>query len=318
MGKHLLSHYHCRVAGVNPCGPRARRFLLENMANVVRQCTFQCFSCRFYCNTEETFLRHWRSDLHAKTLDQVFSLRYDLDLRVQWNSFRINSVYFYLVSTYLKNARRYCLVSSILCFQIAGSYRCTPCDFWCEDNETMEAHLVDSSHRDVVSMMNGSVPIRIGRQRALTCGGCDRRFRYNLQLRLHIKETGHEESLTATDEYQQRIKCNLCPQIVRSLVALQRHQLSSHVTKIEKHETNDSSQPTPYFCSFCSMNFATAREAVLHRRTSSHKEMVKARKSNEGPSTSTVRQCPHCKQKQTNLSEHKTHLLDSHPELCYR
>lgn len=271
MGKHLLSHYHCRVAGVNPCSPRARRFLLENMANVVRQCPFQCFSCRFYCNTEETFLRHWRSDLHAKTLDQI-----------------------------------------------AGSYRCTPCDFWCEDNETMEAHLVDSSHRDVVSMMNGSVPIRIGRQRALTCGGCDRRFRYNLQLRLHIKETGHEESLTATDEYQQRIKCNLCPQIVRSLVALQRHQLSSHVAKIEKHETNDSSQPTPYFCSFCSMNFATAREAVLHRRTSSHKEMVKARKSNEGPSTSTVRQCPHCKQKQANLSEHKTHLLDCHPELCYR
>lgn len=72
MGKHLLSHYHCRVAGVIPRGPRARRFLLENMANVVRQCPFQCFSCRFYCNTEETFLRHWRSDLHAKTLEQVF------------------------------------------------------------------------------------------------------------------------------------------------------------------------------------------------------------------------------------------------------
>lgn len=71
MGKHLLSHYHCRVAGVNPRGPRARRFLLENMANVVRQCPFQCFSCRFYCNTEDTFLRHWRSELHAKTLEQV-------------------------------------------------------------------------------------------------------------------------------------------------------------------------------------------------------------------------------------------------------
>lgn len=71
MGKHLLSHYHCRVAGANPRGPRARRFLLENMANVVRQCPFQCFSCRFYCNTEDTFLRHWRSELHAKTLERV-------------------------------------------------------------------------------------------------------------------------------------------------------------------------------------------------------------------------------------------------------
>lgn len=71
MGKHLLSHYHCRVAGVNPCSPSARRFLLENMANVVRQCSFQCAPCRFYCNTEDTFLLHWRSDLHARTLERV-------------------------------------------------------------------------------------------------------------------------------------------------------------------------------------------------------------------------------------------------------
>ncbi|CAK9819338.1 Zinc finger protein 407 [Anthophora quadrimaculata] len=273
MGKHLLSHYHCRVAGVNPRGPRARRFLLENMANVVRQCPFQCSSCRFYCNTEETFLRHWRSELHAKTLEQN-----------------------------------------------GGSYKCTPCDFWCEDNETMDSHLLSTSHRDVVSMMNGSVPIVIGRQRALPCGSCERRFRYNLQLRLHIRETGHEESTTVTDAYQQRIKCNLCPQMVRSLVALQRHQLTCHAANTEeKSETNESSsQPAPYFCSFCTMNFATAQDAVLHRRTSRHKEIVKARKCNEDLSITMARQCPHCEEKQTNLSEHKRHLLDRHPEVCHR
>ncbi|CAL7950796.1 unnamed protein product [Xylocopa violacea] len=272
MGKHLLSHYHCRVAGVNPRGPRARRFLLENMANVVRQCPFQCFSCRFYCNTEETFLRHWRSEHHAKTLEQI-----------------------------------------------GGSYKCTPCDFWCEDNESMNGHLSSTGHRDVVSMMNGSVPVLIGRQRALSCGGCDRRFRYNLQVRLHAKETGHKESATATDEYQQRIKCDFCPQIVRSLVALQRHQLACHTVESEKNnKTNDSPRPAPYFCSFCSMNFATPQEAILHRRTSSHKEIAKARKSNKDSSTSTIRKCPHCEAKQANLSEHKKHLLDDHPELCHR
>ncbi|XP_017891859.1 zinc finger protein 845-like [Ceratina calcarata] len=271
MGKHLLSHYHCRVAGVNPRGPRARRFLLENMANVVRQCPFQCFSCRFYCNTEEAFLRHWRSELHARTLEQI-----------------------------------------------AGSYKCTPCDFWCEENKTMETHLLSPSHRDVVSMMNGSVPIVIGRQRALPCGSCDRRFQYNLQLRLHIKETGHKESLTATDEYQQRIKCNLCSQIVRSLIALQRHQLSCHSDKTEKEEANKSSEPARYYCSFCTMNFTTAKEAVLHRRTSSHKEIVRARKNNQDSSIATVRECPHCVEKQPNLSEHKKHLLYKHPELCHR
>lgn len=188
----------------------------------------------------------------------------------------------------------------------------------------MESHLLDPSHRDVVSMMKGSVPVMIGRQRALPCPGCDRRFRYNLQLRMHARETGHEEGLTASDEYQQRMRCELCPRTVRSLVALQRHQLSCHAAKMAKDGgeavigDEAANRPAPYFCSFCSMNFATARQAVLHRRTSSHKEVVRARKSNDGTAPTTGRQCPHCEKKQANLSDHKRHLLDQHPELCYR
>lgn len=208
--------------------------------------------------------------------------------------------------------------------QIGGSYKCTPCDFWCDENDAMDSHLSSTSHRDVVSMMNGSVPVVVGRQRALPCHTCDRRFRYNFQLRMHVKETGHEGSFTASDEYQQRIKCDRCAQIVRSLVALQRHRLTCHGSKSdergERDESNDSAPAGgPYFCSFCSMNFSTSQEAVLHRRTSSHKEIVKARKNGQGPSsTSTMRECPHCKGRQSNLSEHKEHLLQSHPELCHR
>ncbi|KAF7381190.1 hypothetical protein HZH68_016065 [Vespula germanica] len=273
MGKHLLSHYHCRVAGINPRGPKARRFLLENMGNVVRQCPFQCASCRFYCNTQETFLIHWRSDLHTKTLEKI-----------------------------------------------SGSYRCGSCDFWCADGDTMETHLLSTSHCDVVSMMNGSVPVVISRQQALPCGSCNRQFRYNLQLRLHVKETGHKESFTASDQYQRRITCNMCPQVVRSLVSLQRHQLTCHINKEDENDELDvSTQPTPYFCSFCSMNFATAQEAVRHRRTSNHKEIVKAQKSvSKENSESMFRGCPHCDEKQSTLTEHKDHLLDRHPDLCHR
>ncbi|KOX80435.1 hypothetical protein WN51_12918 [Melipona quadrifasciata] len=264
---------------------------------------YWCSPCGRKLASRLVYNRHLLSDLHARRsireIDDVLSLP------------------------------RAARLTDICARCIGGSYRCTPCDFWCEDNETMDSHLLERSHRDVVSMMNGSVPIMIGRQRALPCASCDRRFRYNLQLRLHVRESGHEESLTATDEYQQRIKCNLCPQIVRSLVALQRHQLTAHVARgiAKKDEgtsgTNAGQQPsrsasTPYFCSFCSMNFATAQDAVLHRRTSSHKEIVKARKSNDSAAMSTTRECPHCKQKQANLFEHKKHLLDQHPELCHR
>lgn len=185
----------------------------------------------------------------------------------------------------------------------------------------MEAHLLSTSHCDVVSMMNGSVPVVISRQQALPCGSCKRQFRYNLQLRLHIKETAHKESITASDEYQRRITCNMCPLVVRSLVSLQRHQLTCHVKKKGKknEELAVSSQPTPYFCSFCSMNFATANEAVIHRRTSAHKEIVKAQKAvSEEDVNSTLRECPHCDEKQSSLKEHKDHLLSKHLALCHR
>jgi len=183
----------------------------------------------------------------------------------------------------------------------------------------MESHLLSTSHRDVVSMMNGSVPIVISRQRALFCGSCNRQFRYNFQLRLHAKETGHDASYTASDEYQQRIKCDLCPQIVRSLVALQRHQLTCHITKDkEEDEVAEASQPAPYFCSFCSVNFITAQEAVMHRRTPSHKEVVRARKIQEGLLETVTRKCPHCGENQSSLTAHKSHLLQNHPELCHK
>lgn len=206
--------------------------------------------------------------------------------------------------------------------QIGGNCKCTPCDFWCEDSEMMESHLLSASHREVVSMMNGSVPVVISRQQTLPCGTCDRQFRYNFQLRTHARETGHEPSFTASDEYQHRIRCDMCPKIVRSRISLQRHQLHCHVAKDEEKSKEEAAVPVarlaPYFCSFCSMNFATTHEAIRHRSTSSHKEAVKARKSQEGLLGTTVRECCHCDEKCPNLPTYKNHLLCCHPELCHR
>ncbi|XP_020286074.1 zinc finger protein 729 isoform X2 [Pseudomyrmex gracilis] len=273
VGKHLLSHYHCRVAGVNPRNRRERRFLLENMAYVVRQCPFQCASCRFYCNTEETFLLHWRSNLHIETI-------------------KMNE----------------------------SDLRCVSCNFCCKNNNAMESHLLSTAHRDVVSMMNGSVPVVIGRHLVLSCTTCDRQFQYNLQLRLHIKQTGHE-SHTASDAYQQYLKCNWCSKAFRSQFALQRHQLLAHKTKHDDADVNKSetTQLALYYCSYCSINFATRNEANEHRRSFIHKEVVRAHKNKNGQSGKEMeRVCPHCDEKQPNIIEHKTHLLDHHPELCHR
>lgn len=185
----------------------------------------------------------------------------------------------------------------------------------------MEQHLLSSVHREFVSIVNGSVPVVVRRQTSLICQNCSQRFRYNFQLRFHMRETGHDGSLTSSDEYQNRIPCGLCSQVVRSQVALQRHQLSSHA---QQHGFRNAGlvldvQPTaPYFCSFCSMNFVTASEAVLHRRTLSHKEMVRACKLSSKNITDLAWECPHCGAEQSDLVKHKEHLLQQHPQLCHR
>ncbi|EDW37205.1 GL26125 [Drosophila persimilis] len=68
MGKHLISHYHYRrLQQQTPL--RRQSFLkdiLDHMGSIVRQSPFQCQPCSFYANTEEAFLRHWRSAEHLK------------------------------------------------------------------------------------------------------------------------------------------------------------------------------------------------------------------------------------------------------------
>ncbi|XP_044599272.1 zinc finger protein 845-like isoform X2 [Cotesia glomerata] len=277
LGKHLLSHYHCRVAGLNPCSPTARRFILENMVNVVHQCPFRCTNCRFYCNTEETFLRHWRSSHANVPIDFI---------------------------NFLKEEK---------------NYTCVCCNFWCNGESDMEQHLLSKEHRETISMINGSVPIVIRRQLILSCETCNRGFRYNIQLQHHANETGHPLSWTATDEYQQRIQCPLCPQVLRSQVALQRHQLTAHKKKVlESKDEEERGSIVPYFCSFCSVNFETARDAVLHRRTPNHKQTVKEHKFSSQGVLPSRKDCGQCGDKFNNLTDYKRHLLKLHTDSCHK
>lgn len=186
-----------------------------------------------------------------------------------------------------------------------NSFVCTCCNYVCPCNATMEMHLESALHREAVSMMNNSVPVVVRVQTQLTCADCTSTFRFNLQLRRHVAATGHRGAATSTDDYQRIISCPSCPQIMRSTIALQRHQLSNHSRDVI----------SAYFCSTCRVNFATSREAILHRRTAAHKDNVAARRRNV---KSTNRTCQHCNVEFDSLKGYKAHLTEQHPELCYR
>lgn len=180
----------------------------------------------------------------------------------------------------------------------------------------MDSHLTSPGHRRAISAMNGSVPVVITRQRRLPCDTCGQDFRYNLQLRQHLAETGHEAE-SASDAYQSRLGCPQCGKVFRSAIALQRHQLAIHRGK--NHATSPLSQNLePYFCSVCSSTFPSAEEAVRHRKTPRHKELVQARKHSRDRNQPLRRKCPNCDSALSDLTALKEHLLNAHAELCHR
>lgn len=69
LGKHLVSHYHCRKARSGH--PQATALVLDNIHSVVRQAPFQCSPCKFYCNTVASFKQHWTSQEHKRTDSKV-------------------------------------------------------------------------------------------------------------------------------------------------------------------------------------------------------------------------------------------------------
>lgn len=63
LGKHLISHYHCRKGDIS--SDIAKSMVLDNIHGIVLESPFQCSICKFYCNTHEDFLRHWKSSQHV-------------------------------------------------------------------------------------------------------------------------------------------------------------------------------------------------------------------------------------------------------------
>ncbi|KDR13417.1 hypothetical protein L798_12492 [Zootermopsis nevadensis] len=260
LGKHLVSHYHCRKARSGH--PQAASLVLDNIHSVVRQAPFQCSPCKFYCNTEATFKQHWTSREHERTDTMV-----------------------------------------------SGRYWCSFCKYECESSVDMKCHIEGPVHQELVAVINRSVPIVIRKRTVLSCGSCGEEFRYNAQLRRHVLRAGHHDSSTSSDVYQERFCCSDCRFVGSSSASLQRHILHTH--KAEKKGA--------YFCSACSLNFDSAEEAALHRRSQQHKYSALASRRDRGLSEEVLtKNCPHCGEKFENVLQLKTHLREQHAEFPYR
>lgn len=191
------------------------------------------------------------------------------------------------------------------CTHIAGNFLCAFCKFQCTDNGDMAQHLIGMEHQQVVSLINRSKPIIIRKVTPCTCRNCDTHFRYNIQLMHHLKVCNR----TVAD-HKQHFSCSNCHQVFQSGLRLQKHQAKVHNLSL-------------FFCSECQMQFRTAEESRLHRRTALHKTLSSRKKLLSLAATDQLtiklkKVCPICKDERLDVLDLKNHIHESHPEQHYR
>ncbi|XP_058056415.1 uncharacterized protein LOC131207801 [Anopheles bellator] len=186
-----------------------------------------------------------------------------------------------------------------------GKFWCSFCKFECDGNQQMTEHLLGAGHRELIAVINRSVPIIIRRLADIRCACCGLQFRYNAELRrhqrLHCSATGPEQAAQVCSRVQNTFVCELCGASFPDRIRLLQHGQKLH-------------RLAHYYCSICECSFGTARESLRHRRTTRHKTMS-ARRRQKGQRT--PKGCSVCKVQLADILELKQHMHEAHPDVKY-
>ncbi|ETN67297.1 hypothetical protein AND_000897 [Anopheles darlingi] len=192
------------------------------------------------------------------------------------------------------------------CVAGPGKFWCSFCKFECEGNFQMTEHLLGANHREVIAVINRSVPIIIRKLTRIQCDGCGQQFRYNAELRRHQQHhcalANREVSEQVRALVQNTFVCRLCGAAFPDNIRLLQHGQKLH-------------RLAHYYCSICECSFGSAQDSMRHRRTSRHR-ILSARKRHKEAQL-VVKVCGVCKAALPDLLALKQHMYDAHPDVNY-
>lgn len=178
-----------------------------------------------------------------------------------------------------------------------GFFWCTFCNYQAFENTDMLSHLTSEEHKEVIAVINRSVPIIIKKINPIDCPTCGEQFLLNVQLRQHCRDNNHVYPNPQSSVYN----CKTCNRYFKSAAALAKHQRQKHKRNV-------------FACSVCSLKFESASDARLHRRSSEHRYAVLSKKNKELGAKPQKRRCEHCLNEFDNFVELKMHLKEKHAE----
>lgn len=244
MGKHLISHYHYR---------RMKSFdiILQNIHKIVLQSPYQCLCCRFYANTEETFLKHWDSKEHVNMAESshgrfwcsfckfhcednnqmrrhlvnedhqevILAINRSVPIVIRKRSIiqcdKCHEDFFYNMQL-RQHARQCCgfdaLAGSSASDQYQSRYKCDQCNTTLRSRKFLQKHWT-KTHAT----------------KTYFCSLCEMNFSTAAEARQHRISIEHKVSSAKKRKVQNLArKCNKCGTIVEDVVKLKEHIAAAH------------------------------------------------------------------------------------------
>ncbi|XP_055599123.1 uncharacterized protein LOC129748498 [Uranotaenia lowii] len=244
LGKHLISRYHYRRMLNHP--EQCFDIILKNIHRIVLQSPFQCHPCKFYANTQEQFMNHWRSPGH----DQQVS-----DGGKFWCSFcKFECPENYLMTNHLQGADHQEVIAVINRSVPIIIRKISPiiCEF-CGDEFRYNAEL--KKHHEFCNEGTPDELVRIKRtfQNCFTCDICKASF-HNKMLLLQ-----HGQKLHRLAQYY----CSICEvTFATPKESVQHRRTTAH--KVMSARKRQKVNPTGKICHVCKQELPDKLELKNH------------------------------------------------------
>lgn len=238
IGKHLISHYHCRKGDITSAA--ARKLVLENIHEIVLEHPFQCSICKFYCNTQEYFLRHWLSEDHVKRNSQVPG--YFLCNLCKYQTKETQCMYEHLLSREHNEVVSVINRSVPIVIKKINPAQCSVCD----KEFVFKIQLVKHCER----LQHGEETVKQYKMR-FVCDICHTPFLSNVALRRHSEKTHKRKYYICTP-------CNL---VFKDIMEAKLHRRSQqHKYKSSSKSDNNANKKKCRYCGEYFNNFLLLKE----------------------------------------------------------
>lgn len=244
IGKHLISHYHCRKGDITSSA--ARRLVLDNIHEIVLEHPFQCSICKFYCNTQEYFLLHWLSEGHLKRNIELPG--YYFCIMCKYRSKDTEGMYNHLVSPEHTEVVSVINRSVPIAIKKINTSRCPTCfkEFTlkiqllkhCEKFQHDDTPLREFKMKFICNICETPFLSNVAlsrhfekahRKKFFICTPCNLKFNNMAEAKSHRRSQEHKyKSLPKELDDSHKKKCKHCGELFNNFFLLKKHLASKH------------------------------------------------------------------------------------------